>query len=153
MRQKILNCITEDLLTVPPLLFRSMRSKMLKDALATSKLNLTPLLLEIMKLLDEQGTLQVTEIGHKLHIARPQITRMIDKLIGLGMVKRQSGTVDRRTINIALSAKGKKSLKENDIHIRQVIGEFLSEFTDEDLQDLSDSLRKLRDVFSKITYD
>jgi len=150
MREKILNSITEDLVTIPPLLFRSMRSKMLKNALAASKFHLTPLLLEIMKLLDEKGTLQVTEIGNKLHIARPQTTRMIDKLIDLGMVERQSGTVDRRTINIALSAKGKNSLKENGIHIRQVIGEFLSELTDEDLRDLSDSLRKLRDVFFKI---
>jgi len=150
MRSEILESITEDLLSIPPLIFRGIRRKLLKTALANSDVDITPLQFEIMKLLEEVGTLHIAEIGEKLQIARPQMTHLIDKLEDLGMVERQIGTADRRTINIVLTGKGKNTLKEHGSRIRNAIREALSCLTDEELEDLSDSLRKTRDVLSKL---
>jgi len=150
MRSEILESITEDLLSIPPLIFRGIRRKLLKTALANSDVDITPLQFEIMKLLEEVGTLHIAEIGEKLQIARPQMTHLIDKLEDLGMVERQIGTADRRTINIVLTGQGKNTLKEHGSRIRNAIREALSCLTDEELEDLSDSLRKTRDVLSKL---
>jgi len=150
MRSEILESITEDLLSIPPLIFRGIRRKLLKTALANSDVDITPLQFEIMKLLEEVGTLHIAEIGEKLQIARPQMTHLIDKLEDLGMVERQIGTADRRTINIVLTGQGKNTLKEHGSRIRNAIRETLSCLTDEELEDLSDSLRKTRDVLSKL---
>lgn len=150
MRSEILESITEDLLSIPPLIFRGVRRKLLKTALANSDVDITPLQFEIMRLLEEVGTLHIAEIGEKLQIARPQMTHLIDKLEDLGMVERQMGTADRRTINILLTAQGKNTLKEHDSRIRNAIRETLSCLTDDELEDLSDSLRKTRDVLSKL---
>ncbi len=150
MRSEILESITEDLLSIPPLIFRGVRRKLLKTALANSDVDITPLQFEIMRLLEEVGTLHIAEIGEKLQIARPQMTHLIDKLEDLGMVERQIGTADRRTINIVLTGQGKNTLKEHDSRIRNAIRETLSCLTDDELEDLSDSLRKTRDVLSKL---
>ena len=57
MKDAILNRITADLLSVPPLIFRGVRRKLLKMALVNTKVDISPPHFEIMKLLDEAGTL------------------------------------------------------------------------------------------------
>jgi len=150
MGSEVLESITDDLLSIPPLIFRGVRRKLLKTALANSEVDITPLQFEIMRLLDEVGTLHIAEIGEKLQIARPQMTHLIDKLEDLGMVERQMGTADRRTINILLTGQGKNTLKEHDTRVRSAIREALSCLTDQELEEVSDSLRKTRDVLSKL---
>ena len=83
-------------------------------ALTSFNKDITPPHLEIMKQLEEAGTLHITEVGEILQIAEPQMTHLIDKLVDLGLVKRQTGTGDRRTINIVLTSKGKTTLEERD---------------------------------------
>ena len=105
MRDDILNKITADLLSVPPLIFRGVRRKLLKMALDNTKVDISPPHFEIMKLLDETGTLHVAEIGEKLLIARAQMTHLIDKLVDLGIVERQMDTADRRMISHRFAAR------------------------------------------------
>jgi len=150
MRNDILDSISEDLFSIPPLLFRGIRRKLLKTALANIDVDISPLHFEIMKLLEEAETLRVAEIGERLQIARPQMTHLIDKLVDLNIVERQTGTADRRTINIVLTSKGRITLEEHDNCIRNAIKETLSSLTSEELEDLSASLRKLRDIFLKL---
>jgi DNA-binding MarR family transcriptional regulator len=150
MKNSILDRVAEDLFSTMPLIGRSIRRKLLKTALTGFNEDITPPLFEIMKLLEETGTLHVAEIGERLQIARPQMTHLIDKLVDLDIVERQTGTADRRMINITLTKKGKTILKKHDSHIKNATRETLSCLTDEELQDLSASLRKLRDIFSKL---
>ena len=77
------------------------------------------------------------------------MTHLIDRLVDLEMVERQAGKADRRMINIALTNKGKTTLEEQDSCIRNAFKEALTCLTDEELKDISASLTKLRDVFSK----
>ena len=150
MDNEILDSVSEDLFSIPPLIFRGIRRKLLRTALANIDVDISPLHFEIMKLLEEAETLHVAEIGERLRIARPQMTHLIDKLVDLNIVERQTGTADRRTINIVLTSKGKTTLEEHDNCIRNAIKETLSSLTSEELEDLSASLRRLRDIFSKL---
>lgn len=150
MRSNMLDKVVEDLFSVPPLIIRGIRRKLLKTAFANINGDISPLHFEIMKLLDEAGTLHVAEIGERLHIARPQMTHLIDKLVDLGIAERQTDTTDRRMINIVLTHKGKTTIRVHDSSIKNAIRETLSSLRDEELEDLSASLRKLQGIFSKL---
>ena len=149
MRSDTVDIVTEKLLTILPLIFRGIRKNVLKKAIADFDIDISPLHIEIMKLLEGAGTSGITEIGEKLQIAGPQMTHLIDRLVDLGMVERQAGKADRRVINIVLTSKGKTTLEERDGCIRSAFKETLSCLTDEELKDISTSLSKLRDIFSK----
>jgi DNA-binding MarR family transcriptional regulator len=150
MRNNILDSVTEDLLSIPPIVFREIRRKLLRTALISMDIDISPVHIGIMKQLYEAGTLHVAEIGDRLQIARPQMTRLIDKLTALRLVERHTDTSDRRMINVVLTAKGKATLEEHDRSIIKAMRDTLAVFTDEDLDDLSASLRTLRDLLSKL---
>jgi len=150
MRSKILDSVTEDLLSIPPIIFREIRRKLLRTALINMDVDISPVHIGIMKQLDEAGTLHVAEIGERLQIARPQMTHLLDKLADLKIVERHADKTDRRMINIVLTDKGKTTLEEHDSGIKKAMMDTLSGFTDKELDDLSDSLRKLRDLLSKL---
>ena len=150
MSSKILDSVTEDLLSIPPVIFREIRRKLLRTALTNMDMDILPVHIGIMKQLDKAGTLHVAEIGERLQIARPQMTHLLDKLADLKIVERHTDKTDRRMINIVLTDKGRTTLEEHDSSIKKAMREALSGFTDKELDDLSDSLRKLRDLLSKL---
>jgi DNA-binding MarR family transcriptional regulator len=152
MNKTVLDSVAENLFSTLPLIHRSIRKKLLKTVLESIKENIAPPHFEIMKLLEEAGTLHIAEIGERLQIARPQMTHLIDRLVELGMVKREIAAEDRRMINVMLTEKGIAILNEHDSDIKDAIMETLSCLTDEELQDLSTSLIKLRKIFSKIEW-
>jgi len=145
-----MDTVTEDLLSVPPLLFRGVRRKLIRAALSNSGVELTPHQFEIIKLLAECGVLHVAEIGDRLQIARPQMTRLLDSLEQLEIVERQTATTDRRTIDVRLTDKGVNILKEHKKTVQNAIKETLSGLTEEELMDLSASLCRIREILSKI---
>ena len=150
MKSEMLDSITEDMFTIPPLIGRSIRRKLLRTALAHIPEDISLPHFEIMKTLDETGTLHVTEIGERLQIPRPQMTHLIDKLVNLNMVERQVDDRDRRIINITLTSKSKALLKKRKRIMESAIRETLSSLTDKELKELSTSLRKLRDILVKL---
>jgi len=150
VREDILEKVAVDLLSIPPLIFREIRKKLIKTAFANIDVDITPLHFEIMALLKEAGTLHVAEIGERLQIARAQMTHLIDKLVDLDIVERKMDIADRRTINITLTGQGKVFLEEYKDRLTSAIIETMSRLTDEELEDLSNTLRKLRDILSKV---
>jgi len=150
MRSDILERVTVDLLSIPPLIFRGIRRKLIKTTLTDIDMGITPHHFEIIRLLKAEGPLHVAEIGERLQIAKAQMTKLIHKLVDLGIVERKMDIADRRTINITLTSLGRTILEEHKNSIMSAIRESMSCLTDEELEDLSDSLRKLRDILSKV---
>ena len=150
MQDNTLDSASDELLSIPPLIFRSVRRKLLKTALAIIDIDISPLHFEIMKLLKEAGTLHVAEIGERLQIAKAQMTHLIDKLVDLNMVDRDTDEADRRTINVTLTDKGRKFIELHKIKIVNAVREYISCLEDEELEELSRSLRILRDTLLKL---
>jgi len=150
MKSEMLDGITEDMFTIPPLIGRSIRRKLLRTALSHIREDISPPHFEIMRTLDETGTLHITEIGERLQIPKPQMTHLIDKLVNLEMVERQADDRDRRIVNIALTSKSKALIKRHKRMMEKAIKETLSSLSDKELEELSTSLRKLRDILSKL---
>jgi DNA-binding MarR family transcriptional regulator len=136
MQRDTLERVAVDLLSIPPLLFREIRRKLIKAALANIDVDITPL--------------HVAEIGDRLYIAKAQMTHLIDKLVDLNIVERKMDIADRRTINITLTGQGRAFLEEHKNRLVSTTMETMSRLTDEELEDLANTLRKLRDILSKL---
>jgi DNA-binding MarR family transcriptional regulator len=153
MRSDILEKVSIDLLSIPPLIFRATHRKITEIAFSQADINITPHHLEIMRLLEEEGTLHVSQIGERLQIPKAQMTKLIDRLVTLNIVGKKLGTDDRRTYHITLTEQARIDFKEFKCKIMETIKEIMSSLTDEDLENLSVSLRNLRDVLLKSTED
>ena len=142
--------VAMDLLSVPSLVFRMVRRRVVMMTLGDANLDIKLLHFEIMRVLKDEGTMHPAKIGGKLLVAKAQMTHLIDRLVEWGFVKREMGSDDRRTINITLTEKGRKVLEEQDNLVISAMQENMSALTDDDLEDLSKSLRKLRDILIKL---
>ena len=153
MQKDVQERIAEDLLNIPPIIFRAIRRKLIKTTIAGCDVNLTPHHFAIIKLLEEDGTLHVAEIGQRLQIAKAQMTKLINKLVAMEMVERTIVLKDRRTHNISLTAKALTLLEEHKNNAKEAVREIMSGLTDQEMDNLSVSLRNLRDILSKGTGD
>jgi DNA-binding MarR family transcriptional regulator len=142
--------VAVDLLSIPPLVFRIIRSKLINVTLADIDIDVKFPHIEIMGLLKEDGTMHPAEIGSKLQIAKAQMTHLIDKLVELELVKRSFSEADRRTINITLTDKGRNFLEKHENIVFNAVGEYISDLEESDLETLSTSLRNLRDILLKL---
>jgi DNA-binding MarR family transcriptional regulator len=150
MRNEIMGRVALDLLSVPPLIFRLIRRKLMTMTMAEPDSNLKLLHFEIMRVLKEEGTMHVAKIGEKLLIAKAQMTHLIDKLVEMRFVEREIGSADRRTMNISLTPKGRKFTEEQDALILKAMEDNMSSLSDKELEALSGSLRNLRDTLFKM---
>jgi len=150
MRKSNMNSVVDDFLSILPLIRRSINRKVLKSALSQIEEAISIPHFEIMKTLQEEGTRHIAEIGEKLSIPKPQMTHLIDRLVDIGVVERQPVETDRRIINIALTPKGRRMIEEHDCMVRESINTKLSCLSDQELQELSTSLRILNSTLSKI---
>ena len=142
--------VAVDLLSIPPLVFRAIRRKLINIALAESNIDIKFPHMQIMTVLKEEGTMHPMEIGERLLIAKAQMTHLIDKLVELDLVERNIGDVDRRTINITLTKKGRQLAEEHKKNVYKAVGEYISCLEDSELETLSTSLRNLRDILFKL---
>ena len=150
MQNDISGKVAVDLLSIPPLIFRIIRRKLILTTLADINVDIKFPHFEIMTVLKEEGTLHVAEIGEKLQIAKAQMTHLIDKLVELEMVDRNIDTTDRRTINIALTEKGAAFMKTHEKNVIKAVREYISFLKEDELESLSLSLRTLRDTLLKL---
>jgi DNA-binding MarR family transcriptional regulator len=150
MRGEIIEKVAADLLSVPPLIFRLIRRKLVMATLADTDVEIKLLHFEIMKVLKEEGTRHPAEIGERLLIAKAQMTHLIDKLVDLGFVKREMDASDRRTLNITLTEKGNNVMDEQDNLVINAVRDNMAALTDAELEALSSSLRNLRDILFKL---
>jgi len=149
MRDDKLNSILGDLLSTLPLIARIFRKKISKWHMSVHE-DISHLHHEIIRILDKEGTLHIAEIASRLVITRPQMTHLIDKLVDLGLVERQIDVADRRAIKVALTDKARVMLAEMDSVIKSNFEETLSSLTDEEVLELLVSVKKLREIFSKL---
>lgn len=150
MRGEISEKVALDLLSIPPLIFRLVRRKVVKPTLADTNVEIKSLHFEIMHVLKDEGTLHPAKIGEKLLVAKAQMTHLIDKLVDLGFVKREMCADDRRTINLTLTDEGRKTLDEQDSLVVGAVEDNMASLSEEELENLSKSLRNLRDTLQKI---
>jgi DNA-binding MarR family transcriptional regulator len=104
----------------------------------------------ILKVLVEDGPSHVKGIGQRLLIKGPQMTHLIDGLAEREMVQRQTDPGDRRSINVTITSTGRHFLETQERNTMEGMRALLSALSVRELQELSSSLRNLRDTLLKL---
>ncbi len=105
---------------------------------------------QILGMLITSGPLPISKIGKQLHISKPNMTPLIDKLVKDEMVLRIRSEDDRRVINIEITEKGKNFLIEARKVVEENIKENLSKLNEKELETLNESLKNIKNLVLKI---
>ncbi len=107
---------------------------------------LTPATYNILRILRGAGEsgLPCSEIHARMLAEVPDVTRLIDRLVGLGLVVRYRTDEDRRRVFQTLTPKGHATLSEMDGPMREIHESQLGHMTRHDLERLSRLLVEAR---------
>jgi DNA-binding MarR family transcriptional regulator len=150
LQKDLVSKVVTDLFSIPTFSSRIVRSKFTKVALANIEVTLTPLHCEILKLLADEGSLPVFEIGKRLVLAKAHMTQLMDKLVEKDMVLREPDPNDRRVTRITLSDTGRQRLDSLHNIISGALEEALLSLSENDLVELSAALDKIRNILPKM---
>lgn len=147
MNNLTIDNIIENLFYVLPII----RKKLLKldPAEISSDFSLSRLHVGVMGIIREENTLPISEIAKKLLIPKPQMSLLINQLVKAGMVGRHPNRNDRRVSDITLTPQGQSTLNHCEELLKNNIRENLSDLNEHDLEELSISLQKLKDIGKK----
>jgi DNA-binding MarR family transcriptional regulator len=95
--------------------------------------------------------LSMSELGKRLYISKPYMTVLVDQLIQDRYVQRFPDSRDRRVINIAITPDGRRHLKQAASRYKENVKNILSDLDRQDLEDLCQSLEKLRNLIPIIS--
>ena len=127
-----------------------MHSVRVQDYRPWVQLKLTKEQLRVIFLLFHKGQSSPGEIALAFGVPKANVTSVIDRLLNKGLVSRHEDPSDRRRYLLSLTDKGKKMMVEHKNLIKGSFKDRLSYLTDEELRELLASLRKLRDILSKL---
>ena len=148
-RKHEMDNIIRNLHYIMPLFHRAIKKKLFQDKTILTQYGLLPPHYEIMRMLQESGQVHISIVADRLFIPRPQMTYLVDKLVDTGMVERNTDPSDRRMLDIQLTSKGNLIIEEYRKHTLDAMQESMSNLTNDELKDVSASLQKVREVFSK----
>jgi len=103
----------------------------------------------ILALVFNEGACPVTEIAAAFLIPKPRMTLLVNQMEKVGLIKRNGCPDDRRITNIALTPKGRSVFRQCDEYIKNNVRDILAELTGQELEDLSRSLKILREIRPK----
>jgi MarR family transcriptional regulator, organic hydroperoxide resistance regulator len=122
-------------------------TRLLRDEMRyTSNIaHLSILQLHTLNFLKQKGSVPMSEIALHFHIELPSATSLLNKLVTLQLVKRESDEKDRRMVRITLTEAGndilKKAMDEKLAHIEHM----LSYLSDSEQHELLRLLEKLNE--------
>lgn len=132
------------LVEIPVKLCRSMNNEFIKSILKDLKIDLSPQHYMILKLLEENKQLYVTEFVDKLSITKPQMTSLMDKLSEMGYVNRTNDIDDRRKIYISVTKEGERITSKINFTIDSQIDDRLVKLTEKEIDTLKNGLLMLQ---------
>lgn len=145
MNDVIIDRILENMVQIMPVLHR----KLLRMDLGGVTNNLTRLHLTIMGVLSE-NSMTMSELAKRLMLTKPQMTHLVDYLVGLEIIERHPDTKDRRVINLVLTEQGFTRLEDMHRKVKESIRDRLACLTRDELIEMANSLEKLRNIGAKL---
>lgn len=100
-------------------------------------------ILRILRGQEGQG-LACSHIGERMVTRDPDVTRLVDKLLKMGLVRRVRSDSDRRVVLISITDEGQNLLAEMDDPVRELHHAALGHLTGVELEELNRLLVKAR---------
>ena len=105
---------------------------------------------QVLAMLQDAGTMSVSEISRRLGIAKPNITPLVDRLFECGYVDRQHDDNDRRVVNIVLMPAGSEKLAAIRATISRQIQAQSEDLSVSEFRELNDSLSSIVRILSSL---
>jgi len=115
--------------------------------LATSEYGITSSQFHTIRRIS-QGDASVSVLADCMHVSRPNVSRAVDELVQNGLVNRKRDPDDRRNIQLSLTGKGGKMIKELHRKYGGVLADQFSVLNDEELNILSSALESMKKVIN-----
>lgn len=148
MNEEDFDKMVDNILIYNQLFYRRIKTSISEEE--RSKYGRTEGYYQILGILVSLGPLPISEIGKQLYISKPNMTPLIDKLVGDSLVNRSRSDKDRRVVNVEITDKGKKFLFEARIVVEENIKKNLSVLNENELKILNESLENIKKLFLKI---
>lgn len=138
--------ISENIFQVIPLL----KKKLSHISAFQSKYGMPLSHFQVLSLLEERGSMSVSEISDYFDIAKPNITPLVDRLVGAGLVDRVRSNTDRRVVFIVILDEGRARLNAIREMLTENVEEWKNALTDEEFQLLAESMGNVVALLKKI---
>lgn len=139
------------LMNIPNKLCRNMNNEFVKTILQDFKINFSQQHYMILRLLEGNEHVYISEFVDTLSIAKPQMTSLLDKLIEMGYINRTNDLTDRRRVYISITPKGKDITSLINEAINNQIDKHLIKFSQKELETLENGLIILQKLCSNCT--
>ena len=88
----------------------------------------------VLQALWENDRMSITDLGEKAQLEKSTMTSLIDRMEGVGLVRREDHPTDRRAYQICLTARGKELEQSLDEVVSRVYKHLTRGIAEEDLQ-------------------
>ena len=105
--------------------------------------------LSMMLVLRDHGEMSLKEIADAMAVSPPSASAMVDRLVDVGVAKREHSTVDRREVRISLSTEGTEAANTFEEHMLQSVVELLGKIGPECAQKWCDVYGRVQDVLNE----
>lgn len=135
----VVDCIAQNIFHVMPLL----RKRLLRLDAVQAEHGIPLSHVQVLSMLDEAGSMSVSEISRRFGIAKPNITPLVDRLINAGLVDRMRNSADRRVVNVVILDSGRQKLKEIKESLYTHVLSWSNNMSHEDFEEFSRSLASI----------
>ncbi len=102
----------------------------------STRLPLSVSKVQLLRLLEQGGEQNSTQIARYLCVSKPAVTQMLDALVRAKLVVRKTQVRDRREVGLNLTADGKKTIRDIRRKQKQFARSAVREFADRDVQQM-----------------
>lgn len=88
--------------------------------------------------------LRISEVGERMIYRDPDVTRLVDRLVGQGLVRRERDEEDRRVVRVEITREGLALLERLDEMVDQYTGAVMAGLTPKQLRTLDVLLNQVR---------
>ena len=105
---------------------------------------------QVLAMLEEPGSMSVSEISRRFGIAKPNITPLVDRLISAGLVERVRNKADRRVVDVYILDSGREKLKEIQQSLYDHVLNWSNSVSPEDYVELNNALTTIIRVLGEL---
>ncbi|NTV91585.1 MAG: MarR family transcriptional regulator, partial [Clostridiales bacterium] len=116
-----------------------------------AKQSLSPLQHYCLTLLNEKKRLSMKSMAQEMRVSKPQLTPIINNLIELGYLYRETSKEDRRVINVSLTQKGSRFIIQTNAEMSDLLRFKFDNITLPQLQELDKAINVVKGILNSIS--
>lgn len=97
----------------------------------------------LLKMLEAHPGITQVKVAKLLHVSKPSVTAIMQKLESEGYIERSVDKNDQRIVNIEVTKKGKDHIEEAQEVLKKIESQIFDGFSDEEIDDLRQKFRHI----------